>query len=757
MADELSPDHDEYDIYGKTPPRTKILRKHRERRQRDKAGSMSTKSIKIKTPIGRRNTISHFYDDMIAKAENTDSDHGSGGVTPKRMNKRQIKLLRGSERDLKLDIASAQAVRNTNGTNGFDGILSPQPSYQIGCNKKFMCLSGRTVCCPKSNRHSYDSKLAENKHREKEYRDEEEDEGDEGLANRIEFHQTLCLLVRMGCADKQHPDRTTRRISSFQLSREEYLWHECKDVIWLELRAFHANRTAVEEDEYLCKARQEVETLLNDIMSYRFKYQRKLKPQNGGSVQNNSVECSGCISIHCTPCLEAQTEALEEIEEISKRLEKAEALFPSGKAFAELFPLYRSSEFEARVKTISLWVNMVRLHRIKLMLLGRFLFFLDTKNCTWNVPTDKPKVEVNSSPSDSNNSSSSNEYCNEVKGGLDYYNNNFLFHLMNLTENGGLSPYRRYIENVLKTKAVKKSLNFLETLHVHVLNKAQLTLEKPEDLEIFKLNSTSTEEQELQRYGAWSPEAEAINLPSYRAAFLFLAAVPLEVIHQFMLLRLEQRPPNPSPLSIRQLMRELKEGLSLAITQRIRTNKYIKGAIKSTDLSIDEYNAKLRTFDECVEKVFVDYLDYLEKWALFEHETFQKSLLEEEWLYCCEIIQYIPNGQEKLEIKFCKILSSILKTIGERLMKNTEHLVGSILHEEDVKYSIFGVCRELQTLLNEEREMSIKALSFCKTIFKHDVSHEATWTLKLAILAFKCIIPEAIEKYSLFSPKSMEL
>lgn len=32
--DELS----EYDIYGKTPPRTKILRKNRERKQRDKTG-----------------------------------------------------------------------------------------------------------------------------------------------------------------------------------------------------------------------------------------------------------------------------------------------------------------------------------------------------------------------------------------------------------------------------------------------------------------------------------------------------------------------------------------------------------------------------------------------------------------------------------------------------------------------------------------------------------------------------------------------
>lgn len=69
---------------------------------------------------------------------------------------------------------------------------------------------------------------------------------------------------------------------------------------------------------------------------------------------------------------------------------------------------------------------------------------------------------------------------------------------------------------MLKTRGLRKSLNFLERLHTSVLRKARLTLEK-NDCE----GGDSTHEEyegdkELRRYGAWSPEARELNLPSYR-------------------------------------------------------------------------------------------------------------------------------------------------------------------------------------------------------------------------------------------------
>lgn len=51
-------------------------------------------------------------------------------------------------------------------------------------------------------------------------------------------------------------------------------------------------------------------------------------------------------------------------------------------------------------------------------------------------------------------------------------------------------------------------------MHTYVLRKARLTLEKND------INDTLNEEYEgdveLRRYGAWSPEARELNLPSYR-------------------------------------------------------------------------------------------------------------------------------------------------------------------------------------------------------------------------------------------------
>lgn len=70
---------------------------------------------------------------------------------------------------------------------------------------------------------------------------------------------------------------------------------------------------------------------------------------------------------------------------------------------------------------------------------------------------------------------------------------------------------------MLKTRGLRKSLNFLERLHTSVLRKARLTLEK-NDCEGCD-NSANEEyegDKELRRYGVWSSEARELNLPSYR-------------------------------------------------------------------------------------------------------------------------------------------------------------------------------------------------------------------------------------------------
>ena len=64
--------------------------------------------------------------------------------------------------------------------------------------------------------------------------------------------------------------------------------------------------------------------------------------------------------------------------------------------------------------------------------------------------------------------------------------------------------------------------------------------------------------KDLQRYGTWSDEYRALNLPQFATLYLFLCRIPLDVIRESLSIRLEQKPAEPSVLSIRQLMHEFK-------------------------------------------------------------------------------------------------------------------------------------------------------------------------------------------------------
>lgn len=68
----------------------------------------------------------------------------------------------------------------------------------------------------------------------------------------------------------------------------------------------------------------------------------------------------------------------------------------------------------------------------------------------------------------------------------------------------------------------------------------------------------SLELGELRRYGAWSEEIQSLKLPQYRTLYLFLCRMPMDVIRESLCIRLEQKPAEPSALSIRQLMQEFK-------------------------------------------------------------------------------------------------------------------------------------------------------------------------------------------------------
>lgn len=96
--------------------------------------------------------------------------------------------------------------------------------------------------------------------------------------------------------------------------------------------------------------------------------------------------------MYCQYCMESQNEALREVEVLLSRLEAAEALYSSSKTFAMYFPLCKSEQFVGRVKAMCLWYNMTKHHRLKLLILGRLLMFLQNKHYRWPITSASTSV-----------------------------------------------------------------------------------------------------------------------------------------------------------------------------------------------------------------------------------------------------------------------------------------------------------------------------------------------------------------------------
>lgn len=832
---------EEYEMYGRTPPRTRILRKNKDRRFKDSNGGSPGKplvngqpKVTVKRNLSRRNTVTIMFDELITKADEEAKERDTQANPASKGSKRSLKLLRGSERDLKLNIPT-QHVTFTSTDDGTDptmqnGVpLTPQ-SRQVETCKRFICLSSKRVYCADDkappggstqlrhsnsmNRHqlrprggplltdfphhshhgAQGSQLAargmttSSRSRPSTW-DVDFKNYNDSMQSRANYYQMLTAMLTQGGVCRSSVGSSASSVQGEQpktaaqrhLSREEDMWQsELKDLIWLDLRAWLAGRTLSEEDDYICRERAGVSKLIHDIMNYRFERGRSLRAGAGGDVTPGdssdsgleTEECTGCNSLFCRTCMDAQNKALVEVEDLMSRLEKAEALFPSSCAFGAHYPDYNSCSFSGRVKAMCLWYNMTRHQRLKLVILSRLLALVQSKYYPWpfiagcdgGAPYDSMDGEGAgvTSPSDSNSSTGSGFGGGGVmdfSGAAELLNIATSRLIPNTKVSAGadkVSPYRKYIENILKTRGLNQSMSFLERIHTHVLSKAQHTLEKPNP-DIFHKYIPLKAEEELQRYGSWSPEAKSLNLPSYNSLFLFLSRVPLEVVYEFLRMRLEQKPTNPSPLSVRQLMRELKEGLRIATQQREKIVLYLSTLIdccSKEDQKRSLQNSKytiLRTFDEALREVFRDYLGYIEQWSLMDHGVCQTNLLEEEWKFIQEVVPHISEGCSMACSKFCIILGEMLVAIGKRLIGGIEELeeVLKTLEGDNRKQNLFTIFRELQYLFREERETCMKTISFSKFIFKTDnicINTDDEFKFREAVLSLKCTIPEAIER-----------
>ncbi|XP_015588331.1 mitogen-activated protein kinase kinase kinase 4 isoform X2 [Cephus cinctus] len=798
------------DLYGQTPPRTRLNRRQRQRRQKEVGGLPVQKETRRSSVLSRSNTLDTLlFSEMCDKADK-DRDNETREEAAKegnRRSKRTLKLLRETERDLKLDVAAAVAY----GERAEPLPVTTPNNIKVETRNRFRCLRSKPVDVlePGPESASEGSNILLNKEDSV-----AQSPRSQSLKEREIFHDTFSFLIKLGSTDK---DRCRR-----QMSHEETRWqNELKDLIWLELQAHHAERTPLAQDEYLCKQREAVGALLTEIIEYRFDPVANVSDNSslGSTLSNDSgidgvtstasspnIElgvCPGCLSMFCRACIRSQSEALKQVEGLLGRLETAEGLYPSSQAFAANYPLYKSPEFTDRVKAMCLWYNMTKHHRLKLLILGKLLMFAhakmrqddsvdsgissrssDTTDSIEHrqnvVRFDISQPEDNASPSDSNNSNASSFggvsfaqswspttdslfTCNEADrlDRLDFYILEF-----------DRQAYRKYIEDVLKTRGLRKSLNFLEILHTAVLRKARLALEKYDGKDG---DSSAGEEyegdRELRRYGVWSKEAKELNLPSYRAAFVFLTRVPLDLVHEFLRMRLEQKPEQPSALSVRQLMRELREGLRIACIHRDRFEAHSKAAVASDKVACESlFDQHISEFDENLKAVFELYLNYLKQWVdMVQHDSFHKNLIEDEWSFVKSIAGDIKDGYGVATIKFCEIACTMLYQVKEFLINRPNEIESSFKegeHEDEIstKLTMMSVGRELQGMFVEARERIVKSVAFARCL-RRDIEKmpksfgdftTSILELKGAVLDLRNEITKVIEDFQISADRIKE-
>lgn len=299
------------------------------------------------------------------------------------------------------------------------------------------------------------------------------------------------------------------------------------------------------------------------------------------------------------------------------------------------------------------------------------------------------------------------------------------------------SPYRKYIENVLKSRGLGKSLSFLHRLHNVVLRKARITLEKPGESDLFEDSELFEEEdvpvielieppldrdqiEELRNYGIYSKEAKDLSLPSYVPAFLFLSLIPLEVIHEFLRMRLETKVVKPNLLSLEQLLKELREGLSLAMIHRERYKRHITTALNDGGEDYEKHMVILEEFNKTCQQVFELYLQYAEEWIIKGAPDTHRRL-DDEWRFVKLISPMIPNQHIQACQTFCLIIQQLLNEIGNMLVSKITDLDNQAAHVEgsspvSIKWQLLTICRETQQLFTDEREKMLKVLAFAKNL-----------------------------------------
>ncbi|XP_021362862.1 mitogen-activated protein kinase kinase kinase 4-like isoform X2 [Mizuhopecten yessoensis] len=359
--------------------------------------------------------------------------------------------------------------------------------------------------------------------------------------------------------------------------------------------------------------------------------------------------------------------------------------------------------------------------------------------------------------------------------------------------------YRKYVDKTLRRMGMNKMLIRFRKLLDRTLQRAKEALEKPKGLNVSDINSKSPVEEKshlssspgldllpseltspttvtYHRSASQTDQEPLVahfiemGLPSFRPSYLFLLNVFLEVIHEALRLRLEQRPKGePSFLSIRPLLRECKDVLRGAVIVKQYYQQMVASVRSDEEFAEEEENfPDLEQFDDDMRKMLEIYFTYIQNWLITlqnlpEASRSLKNVLEQEWSFTKQICPHVRGGEAEAGKRFSSLASSLLYSIADFLDSGIDDFSTSLYdwtvlddddddddddedgdneydgatgsdnerNEEDkereekekshileLRHSFQKTSRKCKSLFNEARERASKALGFAKTLRK---------------------------------------
>ncbi|XP_072293720.1 mitogen-activated protein kinase kinase kinase 4 isoform X3 [Eucyclogobius newberryi] len=477
----------------------------------------------------------------------------------------------------------------------------------------------------------------------------------------------------------------------------------------------------------------------------------------------------------CREHLQRQRLAFEQVKRVMELLESVEALYPSLQALQRDYEKYAARDFQGRVQALCLWLNITQDLNQKLHVMATLLGLHDLSRIGWPVfeipsPRCSRGNEEEDNEDDEENDSTATFTAESdieeegtlgpvVEGDLSPPLTPKFARLLSEDEflssaasgatdsSGGVfcptAIYRPFVDKALKQMGLRKLILRLHKLMDRSLQRSRAALlchvpaQEFSDFPDSMLYSDYLPELSrtvscigsgLSDQVSWK-DLQDMDLPSFRPAFLVLCRVLLNVIHECLKLRLEQRPAGePSLLSIKQLVRECKEVLKGGLLMKQYYQFMLCGVV--TDAQGLQTNANIDEFEEDLHKMLVVYFDYMHSWIQMLQQLPQashslKNLLEEEWHFTKIITPYIRGGEAQSGKLFCDIAGMLLKSTGEFLdgglqksnnefWENADDSTAS----DEIRRSVIETSRSLKELFHEARERASKALGFAKMLRK---------------------------------------